>query len=450
MAGSQTNLVAVGAIAGSSTDGNLALRQLAGQSFANRRARISTAGYAHSLIYIGTTGQRIADCAAQAGCSTAERFNFRRMVMRFVFKHYQPLFRFAVDFDRHNYGAGIDFFGLVKVSQLAFLAQLLHADNSNIHERYRTLCIFAVNLVTSSHIFVISLLYRLSINAGNNIYVLNLRHEGGMTAVVRPIGIQHTDFGNSRFAMLFIEIFLAPEQILQAHSQAHGLTQSLCFCLAHGQETGNSLNLLRLLAGADQSFRFSLFGLTCFNRVDAISLNRRNLVSAQLTFQNIYLSSRNHRAVLLRNQLNTLFSKILTLIILTRKQLNSKGGFACSQRQLLLYNVINRRLGEHKLLRHSEFLIAKAHNVITIDNAHTGKIAHTQIITQICQQAMCFNSKGILLFHKKSFNITHIHGLQFKIFEVNSSVFCIYFNTLSAFIQYQTRIISNVFCKFAR
>ena len=171
--------------------------------------------------------------------------------MRFVFEHYQPLFRFAIDFDRHNDGAGINLFGLVKVSQLAFLAQLLHADNSNIHERYRALSILAVNLVTSSHIFVISLLYRLSINAGNNIYVLNLRHEGGMTAVVRPIGIQHTDFGNGRLAMLFIEIFLAPEQILQAHSQAHGLTQSLCFCLAHGQETGNSLNLLRLLAGAD-------------------------------------------------------------------------------------------------------------------------------------------------------------------------------------------------------
>ena len=254
--------------------------------------------------------------------------------------------------------------------------------------------------------------------------------------MVGPVGIQHTDFGNSRLAVLFVEVFLAPQQVVQAHSQAHGLAQCFCFFLGHGQEAGNGSNLFRLLAGADEGFRLSLLSLTCFNRVDAVSLNLFNFFRSQFAFQHIYLSGSNHRALLLSNQLDTLFGKILALVILTRQQLYGKGSLACSQRQLLFYDIVDRRLGQHKLFSHSEFFIAKAHHVIAVDNTHTGKIAHTKVVAQVCQQAMCFDSKGILLFYKKSSNVTHIHGLQCNFFEVNTCYLCIYFNTLRRFIQY--------------
>ena len=348
--------------------------------------------------------------------------------MGFVLEHYQPLFGLAVDFDRHNDGASINLFGLVKVSQLAFLAQLLHADYGNVHQGYRTLGVFTVNFVTGSHVFVISLLYRLGKGTGNDIYIFNLRHEGCMTAVVGPVGIQHTDFSNSRLTVLFIEVFLAPQQVVQAHSQAHGLAQCLRLFFGHGQEAGNGFYLFRLLAGADEGFGFSLFSLTRFNRVDAVSLNLFNFFRSQFAFQHIYLSGSNHRALLLGNQLDTLFGKILALVVLTRQQLYSESSLACSQWQLLLYDIVDRWLGQHQLFSHSEFLIAQAHHVIAVDNTHTGKIAHTKVVAQVCQQAMCFYSKGILLFYKKSSNVTHIHGLQCNFFEVNTCYLCIYFN----------------------
>ena len=257
-----------------------------------------------------------------------------------------------------------------------------------------------------------------------------------MTAVVGPVGIQHTDFGNSRLAVLLVEVFLAPQQVVQAHSQAHGLTQCLRIFFGHGQEAGNSLNLFRLLAGADEGFRLSLFCLTRFNRVDAVSLNLFDFFRSQLAFQHIYLSGSNHRALLLGNQLDTLFGKILALIVLTWQQLYGKSSLACSQRQLLFYDIVDRRLGQHKLFSHSEFLIAQAHHVIAVNNTHTGKIAHAEVVAQVCQQAMCFDSKGILLFYKKSSNVTHIHGLQCNFFEVNTCYLCFYFNTLRRFIQY--------------
>ena len=138
--------------------------------------------------------------------------------MRFVFKHHKPILIFAIYFNRYNNGAGIDFFGLIQILQLTLFTQLFHADNSNVHQGYRTIGIFAVHLVTGSHVFIICFLNRLSESTGNNVHIFDLRHKCSMTAVVGPISIQYTNFCNSRFAVFLIKIFLAPKQILQAHS----------------------------------------------------------------------------------------------------------------------------------------------------------------------------------------------------------------------------------------
>ena len=53
--------------------------------------------------------------------------------MGFVLKHNQPILGLAIHFDRYYDGASVDFLGLVQISQLTLLAQLLHADNSDIH-----------------------------------------------------------------------------------------------------------------------------------------------------------------------------------------------------------------------------------------------------------------------------------------------------------------------------
>ncbi len=113
LSGSQADLVAVGAIASSSTQGNLLLRQLALQSLANRTARISSTGYTHGLIYIGTARQWITDSTAQTGSSTAERLDFSRMVMGLVLEHNQPFLIFAVNISVYHNAAGIDFLRLV-------------------------------------------------------------------------------------------------------------------------------------------------------------------------------------------------------------------------------------------------------------------------------------------------------------------------------------------------
>ena len=234
MAGCQANLVAVRAVASCRADSNFALRQFAGQSIFHRYARVGSAGYAHSLIYIGTAGKRVADSAAETGCSTAERFNFRRVVMGFVFKQQQPFFGFAVNFNRHNNGAGVNFFRFVQIVQLAFGTQFFHADNGNVHQGNRAFGIGAVHFVACFHIFVKGSLYRLGVKPRLNFHIFNLRHKSGMAAVVRPVSIEHFNLGNGRFTVFFIKIFLAPQQIVKAHGKAVGSAVSLHFFFGKG------------------------------------------------------------------------------------------------------------------------------------------------------------------------------------------------------------------------
>ena len=92
LAGREADLVTVGRVAAGSGLADFLLRQLARQRFGKRRARIAGAGDSHGLIDVGTPGQRIADAAAQTGCSAAEGLDFGRVVVGFVLEHHEPLF----------------------------------------------------------------------------------------------------------------------------------------------------------------------------------------------------------------------------------------------------------------------------------------------------------------------------------------------------------------------
>ena len=55
-----------------------------------------------------------------------------------------------------------------------------------------------------SHILLISFLDRCTIVAILKGYILKFGREGGVTAVVRPVGIQHTDLCHRRISVLFL------------------------------------------------------------------------------------------------------------------------------------------------------------------------------------------------------------------------------------------------------
>ena len=129
----QTNLVAVGGIAGSSGLGNHRLRELARQRGGNRSVDVTRARNTQCLIHIATTAQRVADGAAHAGGCPAERLNLRRVVVRLVLVHQQPVLLLAIDIHLHADAAGVVLLGDLLVGEVAALVLVFAVNGGQIH-----------------------------------------------------------------------------------------------------------------------------------------------------------------------------------------------------------------------------------------------------------------------------------------------------------------------------
>ena len=85
--GRKTDLVAVGAVAVCCFSCDLSLRKFARNRIPDMCGRIRSAGDSHGLIDIASSGQRVADRAAQTGRCAAEGFDLGRMIMSLVLEH---------------------------------------------------------------------------------------------------------------------------------------------------------------------------------------------------------------------------------------------------------------------------------------------------------------------------------------------------------------------------
>ena len=223
LAGRQTDLVAVRRVTAGRHLADLLLRQLAGQRLGKRSARIACARHTHRLIDIRAAGKGIADATAQASRGTAKRLDFRRVVVRFVFKHHQPLFgdlwnfRFQIrDFHRHHDRGRVDFFRNFEVVEFAGFPQLAHADQGDVHQRDRL--VLAGQLLAGVQVGCPGALHRLRALAEADL--IDLGQEGGVAAVVGPIRVQHPDLGQAWVALLLVaEIALAESDVSLRHRQ---------------------------------------------------------------------------------------------------------------------------------------------------------------------------------------------------------------------------------------
>ena len=130
------------------------------------------------------------------------------MVVGLIFKVYQPLFCFSVDLYRNYDAAGIDLIRLFLIFQFAFAAQLFHCHKSQIHKAYIFILAVLIDHCTVSQIFFISIFNGLSVFALCESHIFKLCREGGMTAVVRPVSIQHADLCYSWISVFFSCIIL--------------------------------------------------------------------------------------------------------------------------------------------------------------------------------------------------------------------------------------------------
>ena len=142
------------------------------------------------------------------------------MVVGLVLEHEQPVLVVTVHERLHFNGAGVDLLGLVDVLQVAALLEHLSRDRTHVHQRNRALgsLFLAVDLHTGSHVAVKCVLHHLVLE----LYVVDLGEEGGVAAVVGPVGIDHANLGDGRVALFGVaEVGLQELEVVKVHRKTH-------------------------------------------------------------------------------------------------------------------------------------------------------------------------------------------------------------------------------------
>ena len=397
-AGCKTDLVAVRGVTSGSRGAQLALGQLVGQGLGQRNGRVTGTGYAHCLIDIGTTGQRVTDGAAKAGSRTAEGFDLGRMVVGLVLEHEQPFLGLAVHLNGDLDRAGVDLLGLVEVLEVAALFEYLCGSGCDVHEGDRTLCslFFAVYFDAGSHIAVVSFLYHRIFKG----HVVDLGEEGGVAAVVRPVGVDHTYLGDGRVAMLLVaEVGLEEGQVIEIHRKTERLLHLVQGSGIHVDEALNRCDLGRDLVNSMQGLGLVHRGLAGFDGVDEVTADLVQISIRQLALEHIDLCGSDDRTLALSHQLDALCAGIGALVELTGQGLDSQNGVCILGRgERLVVAHVGHRLGEYDVLGLGIDCLVHALDIIAAQIAHAGQGFDLQKIVQAVKQTVRLDVKaGTLL-----------------------------------------------------
>ena len=228
---SKPYLVAVATESRQSRFRERALRELAGKCRSVALVGIARARYAHSLIDVRASRERVAYRAAQAGRRPAERLYLRGVIVRFVLEHYEPLLggSVVIDFDYH--GTGVDLLGSVEIVEVTFLAERFRRESGDIHKAI--VFVLSSRVLLREHVAVKREALRDTRVVGNYLYVLYLGEEGGMPAMVAPVSVYHFELGERGVSFYFAEIVPYELQILQSHREAEARVIFFELLLAH-------------------------------------------------------------------------------------------------------------------------------------------------------------------------------------------------------------------------
>ena len=360
LTGGKADLVAVAGVAGGGSGHELALRQLALERLGNRDGGVAGAGDAHGLVHIAAARERVADGAAHAGGGTAEGLDLGRVVVGLVLKQEQPVLVLAVDIDLHLDGAGVDLLGLVDIGHDAGLLKVLGADGAHVHEADGLGV--AAEFVAHLHVAVEGLLHHGVVDR----HVVQDGAEGGVAAVVGPVGVDHADLGDGGVAVLIAEVLLAEGDVRLVHGKAAigdkggkaGLVE-LAEAVEHLDGLGlGSLHVQRL--GQVERGDARLDG------VHHVVLDGIDGGLVQSARDHIDLGGAHGGALALADELHALAGGVGALVKLARQEFDGKdGAIACGE-----FVVGHIDLGLAKDGRHAgaEKLLVDALDVVAVDD----------------------------------------------------------------------------------
>ena len=325
MAGGKADLVAVGGVARRRGLAELPLGKLAGKGLTEGLAGVTAAGDAHGLVDIGPAGEGVPDAAADAGGRPAEGLDLRGVVVGLVLEHQEPVLLLPIHLCGNVDGAGVDLLALVQLRELAPLFEDLGSQGGDVHQGLGTPrgLFLPVDLLSEGKVAVIGRL-----NGGVlRRHPVQMGGEGGVAAVIGPVGIHHTELRDGGVPALRVpEPGLEEGQVVAIHGEAHSLPQGGETGGIQGGEAREDRHICRdggLLAQGLGQFQGSLPAL---HRVDDVALHSGHVLRRQGAVENVDLGGADGGALPLAQKLDTLGGGVRPLVKLPRQGLHGKDG----------------------------------------------------------------------------------------------------------------------------
>ena len=357
LAGGQADLIAVGGVACRSARGDLPAGQLAVESLFKGHGGVAAAGDTHGLVHIGTAGQGVTDGAAQAGGRAAEGLDLGGVVVGFVLKLDQPSFRLAVDGHRRLDGTGVDLFAFVQVRHQALLPQVLAADGGHIHQGHG-LVLTHIQLFPQGQVILQGLFHGSAQGALLYVDLVQTGEEGGVAAVVAPVGVDHPQLGDGGVTVFLVpEVIPAELQVGQGHGKAHGVEIRLHLLLAPAGEPGDPGHVGGNVGFHLQAFRLLHGGFPALHRVDEVVLDLVKLFGGHAAQKADDFGGGHSRALPLGQQLHTLGGRVGPLVVLAGQVFHGEHLVFLRQAEVLSVHSVHIGLGQNGAGRGGELLL---------------------------------------------------------------------------------------------
>ena len=260
--------------------------------------------------------------------------------MRFVLEQQQPVFLVSVDlhFDFHR--TGVDLFRFVEFFEKSPFFEKFCGNRADIHEVFR---FGTAQFLPRRQIVVISVLQQFVLE----LYVVDRRKKRRMTAMIRPIGIDHTDLGERRIALFGFEIILTELDIVFVHRQRVFFDKGRKSLFVQLQK---SVKRFHFRGNRMVDFEGYGNGKTCLaalHGIDNVMFDRGKFRFGYVAVYRIHLCGTNDGTAAHGNKLNALRRRIGTLVELSGQILYRK--YARTFKPCRAFRRrIHLRLGKHR------------------------------------------------------------------------------------------------------
>ena len=322
------------------------------------------------------------------------------MIVGFIFKIDQPLLCLSVDLHRHYDRAGIDLIRILLIVQQAGLLQFSGSHGRQVHQAYELILPVPVHLLPVFQILPERCLDRLAVVAIIKRHILQLCGECGVTAVIRPVGVEHPDLCHSRIPVLLPGIVLSDEmKITVCHGQSQRIIQFPELVFFHDSESVKCPDILRLVKLLFQCLRLLKTCKSGIYRIVAVLFDCLHLFIRDSAFQHIDCGSPDQDLFIFIQETDTLDCGICPLIKLARQILNRKDSVFFLLFKCFLIEDVYRRLCKDTCLSLFIDSIRDILHVVTYQDPDLCQSADLKVTPDLVSKILRGSCKCVLLLY---------------------------------------------------